>query len=262
MARERLISIREAAAVAGVDVELLRREIEGGSLKGEKKNGWFFDEWFVHSSEIEGLKARKKSRHHSKSQTTTPQPKTSLALPPTPPLESFWQEVDSPLPDQSEGPSNPEGAADWREEYKNVTKRVAEELMRPLLERLEVQTIALQEKDALIESQRQQLLLLPDYQLREEQNRQALATKEKQLDLFETKLDLLEEKFTIESALLKSDLAEKEALVSEKVQETNELTELISLKDCEQAILKAQLIEMENLIEDLRQPWWKKLFSK
>ncbi|MDR3613685.1 MAG: hypothetical protein P4L53_08960 [Candidatus Obscuribacterales bacterium] len=261
MARERLISIREAAAVAGVDVELLRREIEGGSLKGEKKNGWFFDEWFVHSSEIEGLKARKKSRPHSKSQETTPQPKTSLALPPTPPLESFWQEVET-QPGPSEESSKVEGAHDWREEYKNVTKRVAEELMRPLLERLEVQTIALQEKDALIESQRQQLLLLPDYQLREEQNRQALATKEKQLDLFETKLDLLEEKFTIETAILKSNLLEKDALVNEKVLETNELTELISLKDCEQAILKAQLVEMENLIEDLRQPWWKKLFSK
>jgi hypothetical protein len=259
MARERLISIREAAAVAGVDVELLRREIEGGSLKGEKKNGWFFDEWFVHSSEIEGLKARKKSRPHSKGQTTTPQPKTSLAPLTTPPLESFWQEVEQP--GQSEQ-AKAEGHSDWRQEYKNVTKRVAEELMRPLLERLELQTIALQEKDALIESQRQQMLLLPDYQLREEQNRQALATKEKQLDLFETKLDLLEEKFTVETALLKSDLLEKDALVSEKVQETNALAELISLKDCEQAMLKAQLLEMEGLIEDLRQPWWKKLFSK
>jgi hypothetical protein len=262
MARERLVSIREAAAVAGVDVELLRREIEGGSLKGEKQKGWFFDEWFVHSSEIEGLKARKKSRPHSKSQTPPPQSKTSLALPPTPPLESFWQEVDSPQPGQPEAPSNVEGVADWREEYKNVTKRVAEELMRPLLERLEVQTIALQEKDVLIESQRQQLLLLPDYQLREEQNRLALATKEKQLDLFETKLDLLEEKFTIETELLKSDLLEKEILVNEKAQQAHELAELVSLKDCEQAILKAQLLEMESVIENLRQPWWKKLFSK
>jgi len=261
MARERLISIREAAAVAGVDVELLRREIEGGSLKGEKKNGWFFDEWFVHSSEIEGLKARKKSRPHSKSQTTTPQPKTSLAPPPTPPLESFWQEVGGQPTDPEQAPKA-EGASNWREEYKNVTKRVAEELMRPLLERLELQTIALQEKDALIESQRQQLLLLPDYQLREEQNRHALATKEQQLDLFETKLDLLEEKFIIETAILKSDLLEKDALVSEKVEETNALAELISLKDCEQAVLMAQLVEMESLIEDLRQPWWKKLFSK
>jgi hypothetical protein len=262
MARERLVSIREAAAVAGVDAELLRREIEGGSLKGEKQKGWFFDEWFVHSSEIEGLKARKINRPHNKSQTTTPRAKTSLSLPPMPPLESFWQEVDSPQPSRSETPYNIEGATDWREEYKNVTKRVAEELMRPLLERLEVQTIALQEKDALLESQRQQLLLLPDYQLRDEQNRQALATKEKQLDLFETKLDLLEEKFTIETALLKSDLAEKEALISEKVQQTNELTERVSLKDCEQAILKARLLEMENIIEDLRQPWWKKLVSR
>jgi len=98
--------------------------------------------------------------------------------------------------------------------------------------------------------------------LREEQNRHALATKEQQLDLFETKLDLLEEKFIIETAILKSDLLEKDALVSEKVEETNALAELISLKDCEQAVLMAQLVEMESLIEDLRQPWWKKLFSK
>jgi hypothetical protein len=261
MAREKLISIREAAAAAGVDMELLRREIEGGSLKGEKKNGWFFDEWFVHSSELEGLKARKKSRPHNKYQTNSPVPKTTLTPSPTPPLESFWEQVEG-QPNPSEDDSERKNIKDWRDEYKNVTKRVAEELMRPLLERLELQTIALQEKDELIENQRQQLLLLPDYQLREEQHRQALATKEQQLDLFETKLDLLEEKFSIETALLKSDLNEKAALVNQKMLETNDLSEQISLKDCEQAILKAQLAEMESIIEDLRQPWWKKLFSK
>ena len=256
MAKERLISIREAAAVAGIDADLLRREIEGGSLKGEKQKGWFFDEWFVHSSEIEGLKARRKSRPHVKRAVPAPQP----TLPPTPPLESFWEQADSVLVNEEQTPET-EGKSDWRNEYKNVTKRVAEELMRPLLERLELQTIALQEKDALIETQRQQLLLLPDYEAREEQNRQALATKEKQLDLFETKLDLLEEKFSIETSMLKSDLLAKENMIGEKIQETVALGDLVNLRDREQAVLKAQMNEMEQLIETLRQPWWKKIFQ-
>ncbi len=234
MPKDKLVAIKDAAQAAGVDEETLRRELEQGLLKGEKKSNWFWDDWYVSGSEMERLKERRKNRFRRglRAQQTADQQ-----------VEGDGKRSPEPLPTPGTilstllGPELPASEAEtekdqpgWRVEYREVIKRVAEEIMRPLLERLEMQSAALREKDVLIAQQAQQLRLLPDFEKRELEHLAALAVREKEAE----------------------ELAERMI-----VQQNEAMREREQLE----TTLQKQLAELQSEIAELRKPWWKKVFK-
>jgi hypothetical protein len=70
---------------------------------------------------------------------------------------------------------------------------VAEMLMKPLLEKLEAQAIALRAKDLIIEEQGRQLKLLPDLQKSAEQERKAAELRALEVEALKKQIQALEE---------------------------------------------------------------------
>ncbi len=242
MPREKFMPIKDAARAAGVDEDTLRQELEHGVLKGEKRRGWLWDEWYVDFSEMDQLKVRRKnrikreSREQASSQSAVEKLKQASSLP-TMALATLLEPVGTASdPDDAVPGAN----SNWRREYKEVVKRVAEEIMRPLLERLELQAAALREKDAFIEEQAQQLRLLPDLEKRDEEHRLALENKENEARALQTRL-------------------EEEEAGKLAAQEQFELSRIE--REAERLELEARLHAMQQEIEELRRPWWKRLFA-
>jgi hypothetical protein len=291
MPKDKLVAIKDAAHAAGVDEETLRQELEKGLLKGEKKNNWFWDEWYVSSGEMDQLKERKKNRFRrthrvnsaAASQTTDSEVSTaagesaesafdyamedsdlsaverlqqSSSIPVTALATLLEPELTQSSVEQEKETSN------WRLEYREVIKRVAEEIMRPLLERLELQAEALREKDMLIRDQAQQLRLLPDFAKRDQEQRLALEAKEKEAEELEQKIVQQRETAVRDQANLETVWRERLDEEEAAKQATEEQLESLRLeREVESRELHTRLSEMQQEIEELRKPWWKKVFK-
>jgi sirohydrochlorin ferrochelatase len=296
MPKDKLVAIKDAAHAAGVDEETLRQELEKGLLKGEKKNNWFWDEWYVSSSEMDQLKERKKNRfrrtHRVNSAAASQRVDSEKGGAGSTSGGSAGAEsaVDNAMEDsdlsaverleqsssiavtalatllepeltQSSAEQEKE-TGNWRLEYREVIKRVAEEIMRPLLERLELQAEALREKDMLIRDQTQQLRLLPDYAKRDEEQRLALEAKELEAQALEA--DIAQQREAAARDLDNLEITWRERLDEEEAakQATEEqLESLRQEREVESRELHMRLSEMQQEIEELRKPWWKKVFK-
>jgi hypothetical protein len=294
MPKDKLVAIKDAAHAAGVDEETLRQELEKGLLKGEKKNNWFWDEWYVSSAEMDQLKERKKNRFRRThrvgsapaSQRTDGERdratsasgdgaesafdyaledsdlsaverlQQSSSIPVTALATLLEPELTQSSVEQEKETSN------WRLEYREVIKRVAEEIMRPLLERLELQAEALREKDMLIREQAQQLRLLPDFEKRDHEQRLALEAKEKEAQELEQKME--QQREAAARDLDNLEIVWRERLDEEEAakQATQEELESVRLeREAESCELHTRLSEMQQEIEELRKPWWRKVFK-
>lgn len=108
---------------------------------------------------------------------------------------------------------------------KEMVQTLLNELMSPLLKRVEEQAVVLREQERTIEDQKTQLRLLPDIQKREEEERQARELAE----------------------------LEKQALIKQ-----------VEALQAEQAELKAAADKAAALEKELtfaKRPWWEKMFG-
>jgi hypothetical protein len=116
---------------------------------------------------------------------------------------------------------------------------IVEQCVRPLVEEVKAQALELAEKDRIIAEKDAQLKLLPDF--------------EKQ------KADLLKR---IEEERMSAEI--QFAKAAEKEQEAEQLTaenERLKQKAEEAALSLEKLQLLEKQMQELKQPWWRKLFS-
>jgi hypothetical protein len=245
MTKEHMVSLKDFAAKEGLVEENIRKYLEDGKIKGEKKAGWFRDEWYISPEELEQLKLnpefksqRRKAREERKVQRITKNKfdpaATSTAL------------ASLLTPDSKDGEEGSAAKSAWINDYRRTVKTIAEEFLRPLLERLELQSILLEEKDRLIQEQAAQLRLLPDFKKQAEADRIVAEEKEKKARELQDKLDESERK-----------TREAEVQLTESEQE---LATLRSQKETELNELRAELGELHMELTKLRNPWWKKMF--
>lgn len=109
----------------------------------------------------------------------------------------------------------------WYEDQREKMKVLAEEVMKPLLEKLETQTKILYEKDRLIEDQSRQLKLLPDLEKQAEAERQAANLRALEIEALKKQIEALKDQ--VEQ---KVDPAVEEKLKSEKLEKEQELIRL------------------------------------
>lgn len=230
-----MVTAAEAAAALGIDARTVREKLASGEWKGEKRMIGMKEKWFMFRGELD--------RQLERLRIVRPEERVS-----TQGLENVFDETEiSDLETIDVNPSP--GGGETTLETKAVTAELqafVHECMKPLLEDLKQQAIALAEKDKIIEEQKAQLLLLPDFEM---QKMQLLKRIDAEREAAEIHLAKVAEQEELAQVLVKD--VEKFRLEAEEAQ-----------KKAEDAALSLQKLQLlENQIEQLRQPWWKKWFT-
>lgn len=144
--------------------------------------------------------------------------------------------------------SAPENFDRWRSVQVDHLETIVEKLVKPLTERLEIQAVALAEKDRVIEDQNRQLRLLPDLEKRAEAER-------KQAELVSVEAEALRKQI----AALKEKLEEKidpeieQRLLSEKAEKEEAMVLLRQELDMERSKKEAELRALKEQLSTLQE---------
>jgi hypothetical protein len=135
------------------------------------------------------------------------------------------ESVDDSTGNESNQPSESRpGAVDFQ--------LIVEQCVRPLVEEVKAQALALAEKDRIIEDQSRQLRLLPDFQKRAEEERKAAELRALEIEALNKQVAAIEE--------------EKQQLEAKANEAVTLATDLHALKET---------------VEKLQAPWWKKMWQ-
>jgi hypothetical protein len=199
------IPVKLAAAALGISNRAVIYRLEKGRLRGEQRPNQFGTlEWNIYpNKEIqEGLKKLAGAQGVEETQTTS---ETST-------IDAEFTVDEDP------------GAESAPPIDRETVRLIAEEMMRPLVQTIQQQTMALADKDRLIEEKDRNLRLLPDLQRIADEKAKAVELKHFELDALRKQLDALEQ---------------------QRAEEANDREQL--------ALMRAE-------VEKLKKPWWKKFF--
>ncbi len=130
--------------------------------------------------------------------------------------------------DTTQAPEARPGAADFQ--------MIVEQCVRPLVEEVKAQALALAEKDRIIEDQSRQLRLLPDFQKRAEDEKARAEEERKAAELRALEIEAL----------------------NKQVAAMEEEKQLLEAKAGEAASLAEDLQSLKSKVDELQKPWWKK----
>jgi hypothetical protein len=216
----RTISVKEAAAALGITPRAVTYRLEKGSLKGTlNKNEFGVPEWRIYPNKeiMAGL------NKEGEPAATGP-----INFEPSDVVDA--ESVDSPQDAQTVEEAEPR--------FSNEFQAIVEQCVRPLVDEVKAQALALAEKDRIIEEQSRQLRLLPDYQKQAAQEREEAEKERKAAELRALEIEALNKQIAAIEA-------EKQEL-EEKANQAN--------------ILVEDLASLKATVEKLQTPWWKKWF--
>lgn len=232
----RTVTVKEAADALGLTTRAITSRLAKGDLKGtQKTNAYGVKEWRIYPTKEIASKMKLDEA-------------SDVAEKDFPPLEeaidaeTIFEEVQ-----QSEHQT-------WVEEERSKLRLLAEEMMKPLLD-----TIRSQEQQ--LQDQSRQLKLLPDFQKQAEDERNAAHLKAVEAAALQKQIEALQAE-KIESDKAKEQVVALEQTLEE--QERSKNAEIEALKAEKNAQLKAveeQLSTLSQTVQDLRKPWWKKVFG-
>jgi DNA repair exonuclease SbcCD ATPase subunit len=218
------ISVKEAAAALGITPRAVTYRLEKGQLKGTlNKNEFGVPEWriFPNKEIMAGINSQVES-------TTSPAASAGpINFDPGDVIEA--ESVDA---EQEEAPPT-------ETRFATEFQSIVEQCVRPLVEEVKAQALALAEKDRIIEEQKVQLRLLPDFQKRAEDERQQAEKERKEAELKALEVEALSKQITA-IEVQKRELEEK----------ANQAT-----------VLATDLESLKAKVDELQRPWWKKWFS-
>lgn len=216
----RTISVKEAAAALGITPRAVTYRLEKGSLKGTlNKNEFGVPEWRIYPNKeiLSGL-------NNQADVANSP-----INFEPTDVVEA--ESVDSP--EESAAPRENE------QRFSNEFQAIVEQCVRPLVDEVKAQALALAEKDRIIEEQSRQLRLLPDFQRKAEEERQRAEEERKAAELRALEIEALNKQV---------------AAIEEQKREFEE-------KASQASVLARDIESLKATVEKLQAPWWKKWFS-
>lgn len=214
MQKHPLLTVKEAAQLLRLDERSVRERLINGQLKGEKKNLGLREKWFVFQGSVQQALDKQEGFVGDPIGLTDVSEEAET-------VEAIYSEA------EAGEPSSPTSLdrKDWVELNRERVKLLAEELVKPMMEKLEAQTEVIVEQRRQIADQDRQLRLLPDLQKQAEQRAQELELKH------------------VEAEALKKQV------------------EALQLQNAENEELKKQLSALQEQIEVATRPWWKKLFG-
>lgn len=177
MQKHPLLTVKEAAQLLRLDERSVRERLINGQLKGEKKSHGLREKWFVYKGAVDSAL--------EKQQGFIGDPIG---------LEDVTLEADydEPLPDSSESEENDTG--DWIEINRDRVKVLAEEIVKPLMEKIENQAEVIYEQKRMISDQERQLKLLPDLQKQSEQSQKDVELRHVENEALKKQIAALEAK--------------------------------------------------------------------
>lgn len=218
----RTISVKEAAAALGITPRAVTYRLEKGQLKGTlNKNEFGVPEWRIYPNKeiMAGL--------NSQPETTTT----------TGPIN--FEPEDVVEAESVDAPEGPETARQTEPRFATEFQTIVEQCVRPLVEEVKAQALALAEKERIIEDQKRQLRLLPDFQRQAEQERQHAEEERKAAELRALEIEALNRQI---------------AAMEEQKRELKE-------KADQAAVLANDLASIKAKVNELQRPWWQKWFS-
>lgn len=246
------ISVKEAAEVLGVTPRTIQYKLQNGDLKGVRsRNQYGKDEWRIYPNK-QILEA-----FAQKSGSAQPEV-TEFA-----PMEDDVVEAEDVTGEEFE-----ESAQDWRQIEAQRLEMMAEKFMKPLADRIEAQATYIQEQQLIIAEQKRALLLLPDLKKKAEEESDRAEAERKAAELnklesiaLQTQIQALQEE-QAQSEDAKAKVLELErALETSKSEAQAEIDRVRQEKDAQTLLIQQQLETMNATIQELKRPWYKKLFS-
>lgn len=209
----RTISVKEAASALGITPRAVTYRLEKGQLKGSlTKNDFGVPEWRIYPNK-EILKGISEN-----SQTVSGE----ISFEPNDVVEAETVESTERIEEpQSE-----------QRTYNAEFQTIVEQCVRPLVEEVKAQALALAEKDRMLEEQGRQLRLLPD--LRKQADEESKAAELRALEVEALKKQI-------------------EAIEAEKLQ--------LAAKADEATVLANDLQLLKTKVEELQKPWWQKIWG-
>ncbi len=242
----RTISVKEAALALGITPRAVSYRLEKGQLKGNltKNEATGVPEWRIYPNK-EILSALSQA---------TAEDSSVMDFEPNDVIDA--ESIDDTAgSDTTQAPEARPGAADFQ--------MIVEQCVRPLVEEVKAQALALAEKDRIIEDQSRQLRLLPDFQKRAEDERKAAELKELEAEALRKQIAAMQAtQEQSESARLVAE-EEIERVRQEKEAEAKllkEENEKLKQKAEEAASLAADVQSLKATVDDLKRPLWKKWF--
>jgi len=212
------ISVREAAAALGLTPRAVTYRLDKGHLKGTltKNETTGVPEWRVYPNKeiMAGLNAKNAAEINFE------------------PAEDVIVEA------QSIESTNVESIEEQRN-FAPDFQAIVEQCVRPLVDEVKAQALALAEKDRIIEEQSRQLRLLPDLEKRAAEERALADEERKAAELKALEVEALNKQVT--------------AMTEEKKQ--------LEIKAKEATALAADLQGLKETVEKLQKPWWKKFLG-
>lgn len=216
------ISVKEAAEALGVSPRAVQYKLQNGDLKGTRtKNQYGVAEWRVWPNKE--ISEALSQKQGAKAENSADPINFS-------PSES--EAVDAEEVSFNEGEEVFDEPTNWRQVEMERLELMAEKLVKPLAERIEAQAVALREQENIIEDQKRQLRLLPDLQKQAEDERKAA-----------------------ELGVLENEALKKQISALQEEQEAKEA----KLEKVES--LESQVAALNEQLQKLQKPWWKKLFE-
>ena len=292
-----MVTVKEAAAALGVDERTVREKLSGGQIRGEKKLVGLKEKWFVYRGEVEALIEKQRLPRYGESLQAqgTETHATTFDASPAVEAETINIHADGePDGQDSGGPT----FVEWQGHYRDSIKQLAEDLMQPLVARLEAQVAALREKDDVIADQARQLRLLPDLEKRADSEHKAAELNALEAEALKKQITALQEQLeqkvdpeirreledelkakdgelevlkqqlvTLEAERQKSEVLE--ARVTELQQSKleleksmqDEIERLRQEKEAQSQAVQDQLLMVSKKLEKMEQPWWKRWFG-
>lgn len=214
MQKHPLLSVKEAAEMLKLDERSVRERLINGQLKGEKRSIGLREKWFVYSGSIEAAIGKQNQFNGDPiglTEVTIDENEVAEA-------QDSQHEEEAPFSEEN-----------WIESNRDKVKLLAEEIVKPMLERLDAQSEVIFEQRKTIQEQERQLRLLPDLQKQATNRAQELDLKH------------------VENEALKKQITAME--------------EQLRVKETESASLSEDLTIIKTKLEELEKPWWKKWLS-
>ena len=223
---EKLLSIKDAAAILNLDKKSVRERLLNGQLLGEKKLVGDREKWFVHSHSVESTLAKRRADCRSDSAVQILNVITATAV---------EADLASNLSPETSLPIRQNASeilrGEWYQQEKAriedfIEHAISEQVLQPLVDRLSAE--AAKQISAATKTANDEL---------EIERLKAKRLEERVFELHEEKVEL-EVSMHQEIALLRLEYTARETSVGE------------------------QLTALTQKLEGLERPWWKKLFSK
>lgn len=215
----RTITVKEASLALGITPRAVSYRLEKGQLKGvlSKNEATGVPEWRIYPNK-EILSALSQA---------TAEESSVMDFEPNDVIDA--ESIDDTAgSDTTQAPEARPGAADFQ--------MIVEQCVRPLVEEVKAQALALAEKDRIIEDQSRQLRLLPDFQKRAEDEKARAEEERKAAELRALEIEAL----------------------NKQVAAMEEEKQLLEAKAGEAASLAEDLQSLKSKVDELQKPWWKK----